>query len=713
MAKGVEVTLYDATGAAYASGTNIAVLWFDNDVVPEISSALGRSATATTTSGGVLSLDLDGVTGLDVGEWGFLLCYKLDEADHKDSLVFASRMQVASMTGTTVLGPLIDWVRNPEWLTLPSVEGLQKVAALVAVFPSGNYLTVSAVGAYTVNWGDGSGDMNYSSGVVAERSIAYGDASATSDPGIANAVAVTFTDSGDVVNRTAHGFNNRDVIAFSTITTTTGISTHTRYRVFNATADTFQVSVIGNATDAAVALTNDGSGAVYEPMYRQVVMTLVPNGGNLTAISFANPHSAVANSRFDSGLLDVAISGEHLTSVLFSALQPGAPANGNFQQKHLLLEQFSLYAPLLKRAGTLLAACASLQNIVKLVLSNQLITAAATADATTEVVTSVGHGLSEGDPVYLDPVYLAVRYAKNVTADTFQLSDYAGTVSNLPTSGACTFYSGVDTINLFAWCISLQGVPMMDFSAAITTESIFRNSTALRSIPKLDFSESISIATAFEYARSLSSIPALDFSNVGSAYLCFRDSAISSPVEMDFPKATDLSYVFDTARGLLGAKINAPVATTINSIFNNCNSLRTLDLTISSACTNISAAFSRTANLHKLKIKGTLGATNVSGFASDSGYGGAMTLFPELDFTNATTIGDFIQQYDNLRKARLHNPGVSFSLTSRQLSAEELNEVYRGLRSGVTAQTVTVTGNPGTTGDDPTIATAKGWTVTG
>jgi hypothetical protein len=28
-------------------------------------------------------------------------------------------------------------------------------------------------------------------------------------------------------------------------------------------------------------------------------------------------------------------------------------------------------------------------------------------------------------------------------------------------------------------------------------------------------------------------------------------------------------------------------------------------------------------------------------------------------------------------------------------------------------RTITVTGNPGTTGDDPTIATNKGWTVTG
>jgi len=71
MAKGVSVTLYDVDGNAYASGTNIAVMWFDSSTPPDLDSIVGRSATATTTSGGVLSLDLDIVTGLDVVTGGF------------------------------------------------------------------------------------------------------------------------------------------------------------------------------------------------------------------------------------------------------------------------------------------------------------------------------------------------------------------------------------------------------------------------------------------------------------------------------------------------------------------------------------------------------------------------------------------------------------------------------------------------------------------
>ena len=98
MAKGVSVTLYDAAGSPVASETDIAVLWFDSDLPPDLDDIVGRSAIATTTSGGVLSLDLDGVTGLAVGDWGFLVCYKLDGSDHEDSPVFTSRMQVQVRT---------------------------------------------------------------------------------------------------------------------------------------------------------------------------------------------------------------------------------------------------------------------------------------------------------------------------------------------------------------------------------------------------------------------------------------------------------------------------------------------------------------------------------------------------------------------------------------------------------------------------------------
>ena len=54
--------------------------------------------------------------------------------------------------------------------------------------------------------------------------------------------------------------------------------------------------------------------------------------------------------------------------------------------------------------------------------------------------------------------------------------------------------------------------------------------------------------------------------------------------------------------------------------------------------------------------------------------------------------------------------GVSFSIASLNLGASALDEIYTNLPTATA--TITVTGNFGTSADDPTIATAKGWTVT-
>jgi hypothetical protein len=68
----------------------------------------------------------------------------------------------------------------------------------------------------------------------------------------------TFTDTGDLVNATAHGFSQGDIIVFTSITSTTGISTNTVYYVRSVTANTFQVA--STASGSALALTTNGSG---------------------------------------------------------------------------------------------------------------------------------------------------------------------------------------------------------------------------------------------------------------------------------------------------------------------------------------------------------------------------------------------------------------------------------------------------------------------
>lgn len=322
--KGVEVTLHDAAGSPIASQTGIEVAWFDTDAVSDLSRVAGRSAVVTTDSGGKLALDLSNVSGLAVGDWGFLLCYRADATDHKDSPIFASRMQVATIAAGTDVTPPNTWEPPAGWLALPDLTGLQKFAGLFAVYPESNYVALSAAGDYTLNWGDGSGDQNVGSGVQSEKNIAWAEAAPSSDVGIADAVAVTLADAGDTVNRTAHGFKNGEAVAFDSIVTTAGLSTYTAYYVVNAAADTFQVAAsIGGS---AIALANDGSGSVYRPRHRQVIVTVAPNGGNLTALNLHLRHSALSTN-YGVGWLDIAVNAEHLTDLRVGVQAPGSDAS--------------------------------------------------------------------------------------------------------------------------------------------------------------------------------------------------------------------------------------------------------------------------------------------------------------------------------------------------------------------------------------------------
>jgi hypothetical protein len=71
-------------------------------------------------------------------------------------------------------------------------------------------------------------------------------------------LACTFTDSGDLVTKSAHGLSNGDVVVFQTIVTTTGLSAFVRYYVISSTTNTFQISATYGGS--AVVLTSDGSG---------------------------------------------------------------------------------------------------------------------------------------------------------------------------------------------------------------------------------------------------------------------------------------------------------------------------------------------------------------------------------------------------------------------------------------------------------------------
>jgi len=93
-------------------------------------------------------------------------------------------------------------------------------------------------------------------------------------------IAVTFTDAGDLVNLAAHGLSNNDDVAFSVITTTTGIVINRIYYVVNANLNDFQVAATPGGT--ALPLTTNGSGTL---KYRSNIASIATGSPNTIVCS--------------------------------------------------------------------------------------------------------------------------------------------------------------------------------------------------------------------------------------------------------------------------------------------------------------------------------------------------------------------------------------------------------------------------------------------
>ena len=122
-------------------------------------------------------------------------------------------------------------------------------------------------------------------------------------------------------------------------------------------------------------------------------------------------------------------------------------------------------------------------------------------------------------------------------------------------------------------------------------------------------------------------------------------------------------------------------------IFNGCNNLKTIPLLDTQKVATFTNAFANCQSLNELSaLNLTVGTVFTGMFAG----------------TNGITKAPFI----NIRN--------TFSFVNQMLSRAAIVDIFNGLASGVTAKTITVSGNPGyasLTSADRLIATAKGWTI--
>lgn len=514
------------------------------------------------------------------------------------------------------------WVRNPSWLTLPTVlPSEQKIVALFAVFPEQSSVAFTISGAYTVDWGDGSATQNLGTGVQANKDYSF------SSSALNNTNApVTFTASTSTVNRNNHGYTNGMTVQFYNIVTTTGIASGQPYYVVNATTNTFQVS--DTFGGSALSLTGDGSATLLP--YKQAIITITPQAGqNLNGLAFnVIPASKFnLNGVYSTNFLDIVFSAPNATSFQFASSTPNVRF-GLLEQAQWISTSNSITS-----WNNAFNGCINLQSVPQWnIRTSGAVTTQAMFQNCWRMQTAPSLNLSAVTDVtnmFANCASLVNVPDLNIGANTTTFNSMFLACTSLVNAPYINMIGATNTTSMFTSCNSLTYVPNYNMPNASTITSMFSNCWSLVTAPALRLGPALSISAAslFGNCYNLRNIPVtFDISRFVLASNLFSNCAdlVSLPWQsISLPLATTTAGMFSGCGSLLSVPpitLGATNFTSMNTMFQNCYSLKTIG-TITVAATGgftVANTFENCTALQSVFINNTTSAITsiVSGFAN-------------------------------------------------------------------------------------------------
>lgn len=271
----------------------------------------------------------------------------------------------------------------------------------------------------------------------------------------------------------------------------------------------------------------------------------------------------------------------------------------------------------------------------------------------------------------------------------------------------------------------LERVNIASWGAINNTSEMFRNALSLASLNETEWNfANITNATSMFYSSGIRSMNCENWnmSSVTTLSNSFRDCVNLKSIKCanwNLSAVTDISQLFMGCVALEDVNVsawNVSNVTGFNYAFQGCRALKNINVASwnTSKATTVNNMFESCSTLTDLTTTNwTLPlCTNATGFINECRN---LREVGPLNFTSVTTItgATFANNCNSLTRCNIAGIKVSVNFTNCLMSATELDALYTSLATVATAQTITVTGNYGTTGDNPSIATAKGWTVTG
>jgi len=525
--------------------------------------------------------------------------------------------------GVSYPNPFRPWTRPTDWLALTDPTGGQeKIVILAAVQPSDSYLAFTISGAYTVDWGDGAGTVNFAAGDKASKVLSWSSYS---------------------------------------------------------------------------------SGTLTTRGYRQAIITITPQAGQqLTSLNFSTAHASPPSSASSTTILDMVVSAPNC--------QLFALGTNGTAQTHRMIERFRWVGTnLIVTWDYVFNLCSSLRTFAA--------TNGQGYDIWMGSAITAGSAFQNMSSLEVGPA-LYTTSALTVTQSMFASN---GAMRSIPIFNTSGVTSG---IGMFQNCTALTTVPAFDWTSLANASSMFLGCAALTFVPPSSPMNALStLSQTFQSCSNLQAAPSWDYSKVTSLNAAFNScsmltdtSALGHATKGITSVCTDMSSAFYSCRALTSvAAMNTSGVTAMSWTFHGCSSLQSIptpsgNLWKTSAVTIWTNTFASCLSLQTIPLLDTSAATNMSNMFNSCT---ALSSVPGIDVANCTNFSQTFSSCVSLQSAPLAGGRFSISYASCLLNAAALDAIYTALGTASGSQTITVTSNPGIATDTPSIATAKGWTVTG
>ncbi|CAI8742055.1 putative BspA family leucine-rich repeat surface protein [Methylococcus capsulatus] len=247
-----------------------------------------------------------------------------------------------------------------------------------------------------------------------------------------------------------------------------------------------------------------------------------------------------------------------------------------------------------------------------------------------------------------------------------------------------------DASYMYMSCDRIKNVPAHNLSSCLYFTSFFENCSCLEVAPAINTAMGQDFSRFYYNCKALREAPALNTANGTN----FNEMHRNNHALLDIPAYTLASA--QTARYMLSACNSAKACPNFNT-------------------PNLTDAEGMFDNMHNLQFGPVLDLSQATNCARLFNNCYSLVHIPPYELSSSLANGFILEACTSLSKGAMTGTKVSIEYKNMRLGAAELNAIFAGLATGVTGQTIDITGNFGASDPacDRSIATLKGWTVVG